>query len=759
MKLSLSWKFPLTFVALTAVSSILVGVLATSRMSSTMETIAEDSLAASSYVIAAAIENTLSNYEKTLHLLADDESILEAIDEFSRTTMNMAGDPLRNVRNAFVSQNPYTGGHRMELTTSDSVPHYSDVHSTWHRWFTVIAGEQGLDDIYLLNPQGEVIYSVAKRDDFGLSVHDEALQSTGLSEVAIRTLQTDYADAHKGFSFDSTPIFVSDLSPYKFTIDSGNGIDNTSFIAAPVLNSQNVLAGIVAFAIPETSIQVAMAQENGLRVPVEIQMLSTSGDLTTSSGYIVDRNGTVVTQSSNAPNAQSAIAGETGVVVFDADDGTKLMSSYAPVYFGEQSYGLTATVSYAMLLADATSMKWSIFMLVLGIVATTSIASAYFGRAIVRPIIWVSKRMNRMADEKDLTKRMSVIQRNDEMGDSARAFDRLIQFFDQTLLTVRSRTNTLQKSANDLEMAAQSLANNAETQSSSVDELSASVEQTAAQVKTNADAAKSTDLLVQETTGVITNAREKVGHMVSAMDAINDSSQSIAKIIKVIDEIAFQTNLLALNAAVEAARAGQHGRGFAVVAQEVRNLAGRSAKAAQETSELIEGSRSRVREGVEISEQTSKAFDEISDNISEVSTLVTEISVASVEQARGVEQVRDAIGEIARITRATSKQAEAFASSATEVALTNEELRSEIANFQLSENTIDHKHAVIDVTPVETEPSKREKRAKVREVAAQMKADIKEAANSDKAPKAPKKHAEKPAFKNPDTDERGFGSF
>ncbi|MDY7076495.1 MAG: HAMP domain-containing methyl-accepting chemotaxis protein, partial [Chloroflexota bacterium] len=241
-------------------------------------------------------------------------------------------------------------------------------------------------------------------------------------------------------------------------------------------------------------------------------------------------------------------------------------------------------------------------------------------------------------------------------------------------------------SVEQIRAISQSLASSAEEQSAAAEEVASSLEQTDAQVRSNAESANVANQLVSQASDVANAGQEKMKSMTKAMDGIAEASREIARIIKVIDEIAFQTNLLALNAAVEAARAGQHGRGFAVVAQEVRNLAGRSAKAARETAELIEDAGQRVEEGVGIADETAGALGEIVQNVLKVKDLVAEIAAASEDQSMGVAQVSNAMVQVNEGAQAGSQQSEELASTADELGQLADRLSQETARFQLRED-------------------------------------------------------------------------
>jgi len=238
--------------------------------------------------------------------------------------------------------------------------------------------------------------------------------------------------------------------------------------------------------------------------------------------------------------------------------------------------------------------------------------------------------------------------------------------------------------SNQVSSASQSLSQGATESAASLEQITSAMTEMGSQTTTNAENANQADKLAGQTRDAAKKGNTQMEDMVQAMNDISESGQNISKIIKVIDEIAFQTNLLALNAAVEAARAGRHGKGFAVVAEEVRNLAARSAKAAKETAELIEGSVEKTKNGSEIADRTSEALKEIVTSVSKVTDLVGEIATASNEQAEGISQVNEGLSQIDQVTQQNTASAEESAAASEELSSQATQLQEMLSRFKLN---------------------------------------------------------------------------
>jgi len=226
--------------------------------------------------------------------------------------------------------------------------------------------------------------------------------------------------------------------------------------------------------------------------------------------------------------------------------------------------------------------------------------------------------------------------------------------------------------------ASRSLAEGATEQAAGLEETSSSLEEMSSMTKQNADNAQQANILASEARQAANGGAEAMAHMSTAIADIQKSSDETAKIIKVIDEIAFQTNLLALNAAVEAARAGEAGKGFAVVAEEVRNLAMRSAEAAKNTSNLIEESVKNSNNGVDIAGEVSKVLDGIVTSVGKTTDLVSEIAAASQEQAQGIDQVNTAVSQMDKVTQQNAANAEESASASEELSAQAESMNQAV---------------------------------------------------------------------------------
>ncbi|NVO25004.1 methyl-accepting chemotaxis protein [Donghicola mangrovi] len=264
-------------------------------------------------------------------------------------------------------------------------------------------------------------------------------------------------------------------------------------------------------------------------------------------------------------------------------------------------------------------------------------------------------------------------------------FGRSFEALNTTMSAVKEEVAQVSEAITQVTRSAGSLNDNAQGQATALAQISATVEQADSMVRSNAEASKKTASSVGETLTIITSGEGQVAGMVQAMEDIRKSSDDIGRIIKVIDDIAFQTNLLALNAAVEAARAGTHGRGFAVVAQEVRNLAGRSAKAAKETAELIESSTKKVNSGVELANDTKSAFTEIFTNIREIEAEALRVEQGSLEQARGTQQIASALGELSVSGGRITNQADELNAAAIQMQSATRAMLDKVQHFSLRE--------------------------------------------------------------------------
>ncbi len=222
-----------------------------------------------------------------------------------------------------------------------------------------------------------------------------------------------------------------------------------------------------------------------------------------------------------------------------------------------------------------------------------------------------------------------------------------------TNMLVENKQNglTLQNSSNLLLSNMDSLSNTSNTAAASLEETSAALEQVTSNISHNTKNVIKMSQFASQITTSANGGEDLANQTTTAMDEINNEVVAISEAITVIDQISFQTNILSLNAAVEAATAGESGKGFAVVAQEVRNLASRSAEAANEIKALVENATSKANNGKIIADKMIIGYNGLNENISKTTELISDIETASKEQLSGIEQINNAITQLDQQTQ------------------------------------------------------------------------------------------------------------
>lgn len=665
-------------------------------------------------------ENLVSLKNELLAYYAQDFT-----DEFKKH--NSGSDPRAEVffrqldndslalQHAFIRANTHPLGSKHLLDRADNDSKYNQIHGEIHPVMRNYLEKFGYYDIFLVDSEtGDIVYSVFKELDFSTSLKDGPFSSTNFGEAFRRANQ-----AAKG------EVIMVDYAPYSPSYNAPAG-----FVASPIYSGEQII-GVAIFQFPINRLNEIMEQRDGLGASGESYLIG-ADHLMRSTSHLDPTHRTVGNSFNNPATgrvetdaAKAALHGKTGSQPGINYLGTAVLSSYTPLSLAGLQWALITEISAAEALAPANRIRWVTLGLILSAFPAVTLAALLITRSITRPVGKVAAMIEDL--EKGRLGRRLNFERSDEIGRMGKAIDAFADNMQHEIIAALRKLaqgdltfkvipqddqdeirGTLKKLGEDLNVllgqvfatsegiagesrqvsgASLSLSQGATEQASSLEEISASMQQMEQQTRLNAAGASKADALTRGTKEVAHKGNLQMKTLVESMGKINESSHSISKIIKAIDEIAFQTNLLALNAAVEAARAGQHGKGFAVVAEEVRNLAERCSKAARETSELIAGSVTSVEEGTSIANSTASSLQDIVSSITQVSDLMSEIARASGEQAEGIAQVSLGLNQIDQVTQQNTASAEESAAAAEELSHQAMQLKTMLTKFTLCKGT------------------------------------------------------------------------
>lgn len=592
-----------------------------------------------------------------------------------------------------MANNPNTLGEKDKLDQLENTTTYSTFHSMYHPLFKQYLSAFDYYDIFIVDSNsGNVIYSVSKELDFATSLVDGPFSQTGLGAAF---------QVAKSLSLGET--VMTDFSPYLPSYGTPS-----AFIATPIVHQGNVDAVLIfqigadklnrimgfnqqwqAFGLRESGQLYLAASDNRLRSnnrlmqqsqPKYIDQLQRSNVAQHIIDEIQQRKFAFGLQPVLNPTAKQALKGESGFTETLRQDGQTIYSAYAPIEVGNLNWAIIAEQEKSEWMAIASELDNTIQIVAvittLIMLAIGTFIAGLMGKRLARPMLKIHSVVQSIADNLDISTRFSVQEDHykDELYEVSKSINHMLESVENVINDVETTEGDLTKSLSLLTSTITEVSESSEKQTNMTSNLLQSIQyftHTSKSLSESVGESQNTNnnTMDQVSAGINTiedNKRitQELGTVLqdtaSHVSEVADNTDSIVSVLDVITSITEQTSLLALNAAIEAARAGEQGRGFAVVADEVRSLAQRTQESTHEIKDIIErlqqGSNASVQamenakgivlKTMDSAEEAAKAFDVISQRITEISEQNTTVAQTSNLQAELTEDMEDIVKNI-----------------------------------------------------------------------------------------------------------------